>query len=298
MEHKSGYVNIVGNPNVGKSTLMNALMGERMSIITHKPQTTRHRLLGIWNDDNHQIVFSDTPGFVENPAYRMHEFMNKFSLSAFEDADLVIFMTDMQELIKKDTALVKALKKVKAPVFLLVNKIDLSKQEAVLALLEKWKAEVDFKEVFAISALNEFGIGNLLEKIKEFLPDGPPYFPKDQLSDKPERFFASEIIREKILLLYKEEIPYSCEVEIEEFKHQKHGEREILHIHGIINVSRRTQKAIILGKQGHAIKKLGILARKEMELFFGNDVFLKLYVKMKENWRDDERMLKQFGYNR
>ena len=295
--HKSGFVNIIGNPNVGKSSLMNKLVGERMSIITHKPQTTRHRILGIVNDDEYQIVFSDTPGYVNQPSYRMHKAMNRFVLGSFDDADVVLFMTDITESENKTDQIIQKLGSLNVPVFLVMNKIDISNQEDVNQKLEQLKAKFNFTETFAISALENFGIDLLLKKIISYLPEGPAFYPKDQLTDKPERFFVSEIIREKILTLYKEEIPYSCEVIIDEFKEMKREKGDIIHIHGTIYVSRKSQKAILIGKEGKAIKKLGTMARKDIEVFVDSPVFLQLYVKVKDNWRDDDRLLRHFGYN-
>lgn len=295
--HKSGFVNIIGRPNVGKSTLTNALVGERMSIITSKPQTTRHRIIGIINAEDHQIILSDTPGIVEDPSYRMHHAMNRFVQSTFEDADLMLLMTEIHEKYDADDATIERLKQVKAPVFLVINKIDQAKPEEILQMIEHWKERLDFAEIFPISALHQSNTDRLLEHIVKYLPEGPVYYPKDQFTDRPERFFTTEIIREKILEQYEQEIPYSVEVAIESFEDTttKSG-ADLARIRANIYVMRRTQKAILIGKGGEAIKKLGTEARKSLEVFLDRKVFLELYVKVKENWRDDDRFLKSFGY--
>ena len=294
--HRSGFVNIIGNPNVGKSTLMNALLGERMSIITHKPQTTRHRIIGIWNDDDYQIVFSDTPGIIEDPHYKMQESMNNYAFSTFEDADVMIYMTDVMEKQEITEKLHQRLTNLKVPIFLLVNKIDKSNQEKVMEVIEFWKVRLSISKVFPISALEKHGTDHVLSEIKDVLPEGPPYYPKDQLTDKSERFFVSEIIREKILELYHQEIPYSCEVIVVSFKEGESRSGKIIRISAEIYVSRKTQKSILIGKNGTMIKKLGTEARKSIETFLDEKVFLELRVKVKENWRDDERLLRHFGY--
>ena len=298
MIHRSGFVNIIGRPNVGKSTLMNALVGERMSIITNKPQTTRHRIIGLMSGKDFQIVFSDTPGIIEDPSYKMQETMNRFAHSTFEDADLMLFVTDVEEQYHKEDPIIQRLKSLKdIPLFLVINKTDLAKPEQVLQLIQQWNEWVPFTETFPIAALHKKNTDLLLEKILETLPEGPAYYPKDQLTDRPERFFVSEIIREKILELYDQEIPYSCEVAIEAFKEgttQKGA--PITRISAIIYVVRRTQKAIIIGKGGSAIKRLGMEARKSIEKWLEQKVFLELHVKVRENWRNDERSLKSFGY--
>ncbi|HHS95114.1 MAG TPA: GTPase Era [Phaeodactylibacter sp.] len=296
--HKSGFVNIIGRPNVGKSTLMNALVGERMSIITHKPQTTRHRIIGIVSDEDFQIVFSDTPGFITEPAYKMQEAMNRFVFSTFEDADIMIFVTDTIEQYEDDDQVISRLKKINIPLFLVINKIDLLKKpEEVLALIAKWNQRVPFTETIPISALKKNNTDTLLNLILERLPEGPVYYPKDQWTDKPERFFVSEIVREKILQLYKQEVPYSCEVIVEAFKEAKTNIGEpLVRIRAEIYVARKTQKSILIGKQGTAIKKLGMEARKGIEAFLKKKVFLELFVKVKEDWRNDEKSLKHFGY--
>ena len=295
--HKSGFVNIVGQPNVGKSTLMNALLGERMSIITSKPQTTRHRIIGLLNDENYQVVFSDTPGVINQPNYKMQEAMNSFVHTTFEDADIMLFVTDPFENYPHDAPIIKKMKHLEVPRFLVINKTDISDEQKVMELIKLWTERIPFEEVIPISALNKFNTDVLLQLILENLPAGPPYYPKDQLTDRPERFFISEIIREKILKQYKQEIPYSCEVIVDSFKETttKAGQ-PLVRIEAHIYVARQTQKSIIIGKGGSAIKKMGTAARGDMEKFLDKKVFLELFVKVKDNWRDDERMLKHFGY--
>ena len=295
--HKSGFVNIIGRPNVGKSTLMNALVGERMSIITHKPQTTRHRIIGIVSEEDYQIVFSDTPGIIQDHYYRMQEAMNSFVKSTFEDADIMLFVTEVNEKYADDDPIIDRLKKIDIPLFLVINKTDLAKPDETLTLIKEWNDRIAFAETIPISALRNNNIDTLLNTILNYLPEGPEYYPKDQLTDKPERFFVSEIIREKILLLYKQEIPYSCEVVVTEFKEEQttRGE-DMVRIFANIFVARKTQKSILIGKNGSAIKKLGTEARKDIETFFSKKVFLELFVKVKANWRDDESWLKRFGY--
>lgn len=296
--HKSGFVNIVGKPNVGKSTLMNALVGERMSIITNKPQTTRHRIIGILSGDDYQIVFSDTPGIIDSPSYKMHQKMNSFVNTTFEDADLMLFVTEKDEKYKADDPIIEKLKAVEVPLFLVINKVDLAKPEEVIELIQFWNDLVPFKETIPISALNKDNTETLFELIKKYLPEGPEYYPKDQLTDRPERFFVSEIIREKILLLYQQEIPYSCEVAVESFKETTTNSGEpLVRISALIFVGRKTQKPIIIGKGGTSIKKLGSEARKDIEKFLEQKVFLELHVKVKDNWRDSDNLLKSFGYS-
>jgi GTP-binding protein Era len=295
--HKSGFVNIIGTPNVGKSTLMNALMEDRLSIITSKPQTTRHRILGIMSDEDYQIVFSDSPGLIDDPAYELQNRMNKFAYSSLEDADVILFVIDLFEQYEGDEIIISSLKKATVPILLIINKIDLEKNEEVDKLIEKWKCIIDFEKIIPISALNNEGIIPLKNKIIDLLPEGPTYFPKDQLTDKPERFFVSEMIREGILQHYKQEIPYSCEVMVEEFKEEISKSGPILRIRAVIYVDRKSQKSIIIGKGGKAIKKLGITTRESIERFFNTKVFLDLYVTVKEGWRDKDRELKNFGYN-
>ena len=291
MTHKAGFVNIIGNPNVGKSTLMNALVGEKLSIITSKAQTTRHRILGIVNDDDYQIIFSDTPGIIQ-PAYQLQESMMDFVKSAFEDADVLIYMVEVGEKELKNEAFFNKIIHSKIPVILLLNKIDTSNQDDVQEKLDYWKEKVPNASVFIISALEKFNVQNVFYKIIEMLPEAPPYYPKDQLTDKPERFFVNEKIREKILLHYKKEIPYSVEVETESFIENE----EIIKIRSVIMVERDTQKGIIIGHKGAAIKRVGSEARKDLEYFFGKKVYLDLFVKVNKNWRNDKNQLKRFGY--
>ncbi len=292
MEHKAGYVNIIGNPNVGKSTLMNALVGERLSIITSKAQTTRHRILGIVNDDEHQIIFSDTPGVID-PAYKLQENMMDFVHGAFQDADILIYMVETGEKELKDIKLFERLQNTDIPLLLLLNKIDTAEQDFVKEQIAIWKERLPKAEIHPISALNKFNLDLVMDRIKELLPVSPPYFEKDALTDKSERFFVGETIREKILKYYKKEIPYSVEVEVEEF----FEEEEIIKIRAIINVSRESQKGIIIGHKGRALKKVGTLARRDMETFFQKKIFLDLYVKVNKDWRNDDKQLKRFGYN-
>ena len=292
MGHKSGFVNIIGNPNVGKSTLMNALVGEKLSIITAKAQTTRHRILGIVNHDDYQIVFSDTPGIIK-PAYELQSSMMDFVKSALDDADILIYMVEVGEKELKNEAFFQKIIHSEIPVILLLNKIDTSSQEVVEQKVNYWKEKVPNALVFVISALEKFNIDSLFEKIVTLLPEAPPYYPKDQLTDKPERFFVNEKIREKILIHYKKEIPYSVEVETEEFVE----EDTIVRIRSVIMVERETQKGIIIGHKGTAIKRVGAEARKDLEKFFEKKVFIELYVKVNKNWRSDKNQLKRFGYN-
>jgi GTP-binding protein Era len=292
MTHKAGFVNIIGNPNVGKSTLMNALVGERLSIITSKAQTTRHRILGIVNGDNFQIVFSDTPGIIK-PAYDLQESMMNFVKSAFDDADVLIYMVEIGEKELKDEAFFQKITHSKVPVLLLINKIDKSSQEEVEEKLAYWQEKVPNANIYLISALEKFGIEGILDKIIEILPTSPAFYPKDQLTDKPERFFVNECIREKILMHYKKEIPYAVEIETEEF----FEDEKIIKIRAIIMVERETQKGIIIGHKGSALKRVGIEARKDLEKFFDKKIFLDLYVKVNKNWRNDSKQLRRFGYN-
>ncbi len=292
MKHKSGFVNIVGNPNVGKSTLTNKLVGERLSIITSKAQTTRHRILGIVNEDDYQIVISDTPGVLK-PNYKLQESMLKFSKTALQDADIIIYMTDVVEKIDKNNDFLESVKKTKSPVILVINKIDESNSEQLDELVSRWKEELPNAEIFPMSALHGFNTDNLLTRIKELLPEGEPYYDKEALTDKPTRFFISEIIREKILLYYQKEIPYSVEVEVEEFKESE----EQINIRAVIHVARESQKGIIIGHKGSALKKTGTMARKDMEKFLDKKVFLQLFVKVTKDWRDKDINLKGFGYD-
>jgi GTP-binding protein Era len=293
-KHYSGFVNIIGRPNVGKSTLMNALVGERMSIITNKPQTTRHRIVGIVNDETHQVVFSDTPGFIKDPSYGMQEHMNSFVNSTFKDGDVMMVVIDVTDRYDAENPLFQKLKKVELPLFLVINKVDLVDDATLLQKIEDWKEVADFTEIVPISALNKAGTVNLYNLILKYIPEGPAYYPKEQFTDRPERFFVSEIIREKILLLYHQEIPYSCEVIVDSFKEDEH--KKLVRIHATIYVSRKSQKGIIIGNRGSAIKQLGIDARKDIEKFLDSRVYLELYVKIRDNWRDDDKMLKSFGY--
>ena len=291
MEHKAGFVNIIGNPNVGKSTLMNALMGEKISIITHKAQTTRHRILGILNEEDYQIVFSDTPGIIK-PAYKLQESMMNFVHSAFKDADVLIYLVEIGERALKDEAFFEKIKNTKIPLLLLVNKIDLSQQEEVEKQINHWKEQVPNAEILPISALNKFNMDKIKERILELLPISPPFYDKDAITDKPKRFFVSESIREKILKHYKKEVPYSVEVEVEEFEDKE----DIIRIRAIIYVLRESQRGIIIGHKGAGIKRIGTEARRELERFFDKKIFLETVVKVKKNWRNDERQLKSFGY--
>jgi len=291
MEHKAGFVNIIGNPNVGKSTLMNVLMGEKISIITHKAQTTRHRILGILNEEDYQIVFSDTPGIIK-PAYKLQESMMNFVHSAFKDADVLIYLVEIGERELKDKVFFEKIKNTEIPLLLLINKIDLAEQKEVEKQINHWKERVPNAEILPISALNKFNIDKILERIIELLPVSPAYYDKDAITDKPKRFFVSESIREKILKHYKKEVPYSVEVEVEEFE----DEKDIIRIRAIIFVMRESQKGIIIGHRGAGIKRIGTEARRDLERFFDKKIFLETVVKVKKNWRDDYRQLKSFGY--
>ena len=289
--HKAGFVNIVGNPNVGKSTLMNVLVGERVSIATFKAQTTRHRIMGIYNTDDYQIVFSDTPGVVK-PSYKMQEYMLEFSKSALVDADIILYVTDVVENIEKNLDFIDKVNKSDIPVLLVINKIDLTTQEKLEALFDKWKSLIPRAEIFPLSATENFNVDNLYKRIVELLPEGEPFFPKDELTDLPSRFFVNEIIREKILQYYDKEVPYSVEVEVEEFKEDD----KRINIMAVIYVERSSQKGIIIGSQGEALKKVGTQARLDIEAFFGKKVFLNLYVKVLKDWRNKDSELKNFGY--
>ncbi|WP_369997677.1 GTPase Era [Winogradskyella sp.] len=290
--HKAGFVNIIGNPNVGKSTLMNAFVGEKLSIITSKAQTTRHRILGIVNGEDFQMVLSDTPGIIK-PAYELQTSMMDFVKSAFEDADVLIYMVEIGEKELKDEAFFKRITNSKIPVLLLLNKIDKSNQEQMEEQSELWQNKVPNAEFFPISATEGFNVQNVFNRIIELLPESPPFYPKDQLTDKPERFFVNEAIREKILMHYKKEIPYAVEVDTEEF----FEEDDIIRMRSVIMVERETQKGIIIGHKGAAIKRVGVEARKDLEKFFGKQVHLELYVKVNKNWRSDQKQLRRFGYN-
>ena len=290
--HKAGFVNIVGNPNVGKSTLMNVLVGERVSIATFKAQTTRHRIMGIYNTEDMQIVFSDTPGVLK-PTYKLQESMLNFSNSALTDADVLIYVTDVVEKADKNSEFVEKVKKQTAPVLLLINKIDLSNQEDLVKLVEEWKELIPQAEIIPISATSKFNVDYVMKRVKDLLPDSPPYFDKDQWTDKPARFFVNEIIREKILLYYDKEIPYSVEVVVEQFKE----DAKKIHIHAVIYVERDSQKGIIIGKQGKALKKVATEARRDLERFFGKTIFLETYVKVDKDWRSSDKELRNFGYH-
>jgi len=290
-KHKAGFVNIVGNPNVGKSTLMNALVGEKLSIITSKAQTTRHRILGIINGDDFQVVLSDTPGIIK-PAYKLQESMMDFVKNAFEDADILLYMIEIGEKTLKDETLFKKIQMSKVPVLLLINKIDLSDQAKLEDQVMYWTEQLPKAEIFPISALQNFNVTEVLNRIISLLPESPPFFPKDQLTDKPERFFVNEAIREKILKHYKKEIPYSVEIVTEEF----FEEEKIIRIRSIILVERETQKGILIGHKGSALKRVGVEARKDLEAFFEKQVYLELVVKVAKNWRNTPGQLRRFGY--
>ena len=290
--HKAGFVNIVGNPNVGKSTLMNSLVGERISIITSKAQTTRHRIMGIVNTEDMQIVYSDTPGVLV-PNYKLQESMLNFSQSALLDADILLYVTDVVESPTKNQSFLDKVAKESVPVLVVINKVDLLQNQAALeALVEEWKRLLPKAEIIPVSAQYKFNLDNLLRRIEELLPPSPPFFEKDALTDKPARFFVTEIIREKILLTYDKEIPYACEVAVEQFKEEEGR----IHIMAVIYVERDSQKGIVIGKGGAALKKVGTLARKDIEAFFDKKVFLELYVKVEKDWRSRENKLKGFGY--
>lgn len=290
--HKSGFVNIIGNPNVGKSTLMNALVGERLSIITSKAQTTRHRILGIVSDEDYQIIFSDTPGIIK-PAYELQESMMDFVKTAFDDADILIYMVEIGEKILKDEKFFEKIRNAKIPVLLLLNKIDLSDQEKVKEQINFWMEQLPNAEILPISALEKFNIETIFNRIVELLPEGPAYYPKDQLTDKTERFFVNETIREKILIHYKKEVPYSVEVDTEEFLESD----TLIRIRSVIMVERETQKGILIGHKGEALKRVGKEARKDLETFFQKKIFLELYVKVNKDWRNDTKQLRRFGYH-
>ena len=290
--HKAGFVNIIGNPNVGKSTLMNAFVGEKLSIITSKAQTTRHRILGIVNGDDFQLVLSDTPGIIK-PLYELQSSMMHFVKSAFEDADIIIYMVEIGEKSLKDDIFFKKITSTKTPVILLLNKIDTSDQEILEKQAELWQSKVPNAEFYPISALTGFNVKNVFNRLIELLPKSPPFYPKDQLTDKPERFFVNEKIREKILMYYKKEIPYAVEVETEEFFEKE----KIIRIRSVIMVERETQKGILIGHKGKALKRVGVEARKDLEQFFEKKIHVELYVKVNKNWRSNPRQLKRFGYD-
>ncbi len=292
MSHKAGFVNIIGNPNVGKSTLMNAFVGERLSIITSKAQTTRHRILGIVNGDDFQVILSDTPGIIK-PAYEMQKSMMDFVKSAFEDADVLIYMVEIGEKELKDEDFFKKIIHAKIPVLLLLNKIDKSNQEQLDEQIDLWKDKVPNAEIYPISALENFNVKEVFARILELLPESPAYYPKDALTDKPERFFVNETIREKILLNYDKEIPYAVEIETEEFLEDE----KIIRIRSVIMVERDTQKGIIIGHKGEALKRVGMQARQDLEKFFGKQIHIEMFVKVNKDWRSNQFQLRRFGYN-
>lgn len=291
MSHKAGFVNIIGNPNVGKSTIMNALVGERLSIITSKMQTTRHRIKGIVNGDDFQIVYSDTPGILK-PGYKLQETMMKFVETALDDADIILYVTDVKEDPAKNSDYVAKVKKAGVHLIVLINKIDLSNQEEVIRLFDYWSGVFPEAAIFPVSAKVKFNLTPVFDRILEWLPENPPYFPKDELTDRSERFFMQEIIREKILINYQQEIPYAVEVEVEEFI----TDGDLLRIRGVIYVERDSQKGIIIGKGGLALRRVGTMARQEAEEFFGRKIFLELYVKVAKEWRENEGTISRFGY--
>ncbi len=292
IKHKAGFVNIIGNPNVGKSTLMNAFVGEKLSIITSKAQTTRHRILGIVNGDDFQVILSDTPGIIK-PAYELQSSMMNFVRSAFEDADILLYMVEIGEKALKDEAFFEKIKNSKIPILLLLNKIDTTTQEELEEQVQYWQEMLPTVELHPISALSNFNVKSVFNRIIELLPDAVAYYPKDQLTDKPERFFVNETIREKILIHYKKEIPYAVEIDTEEF----FEDENIIRMRSVIMVERDSQKGIIIGHKGSALKRVGVEARKDLEKFFGKQVHLELYVKVNKNWRNDARQLKRFGYS-
>lgn len=290
--HKAGFVNIVGNPNVGKSTLMNLLVGERISIATFKAQTTRHRIMGILNTEDAQIVFSDTPGVLK-PNYKLQEAMLRFSRSALRDADVLLYVTDMVESPEKNSDFIAEVRKLDVPVLVLINKIDLADQQQLIKKVEQWHEIIPEAEILPISAIAKFNVDTVMKRVMELLPDSPPYFEKDALTDKPARFFVTEIIREKILLHYDKEIPYVCEAAVEHFKEDESK----IYIKAIIYVERESQKGIIIGHEGSALKKVATDARRELEKFFGKRIFLEIYVKVDKDWRNNDRQLRRFGYD-
>ena len=289
--HKAGFVSIIGKPNVGKSTLMNVMVGERLSIITSKAQTTRHRIMGILNGENFQLIYSDTPGIIQ-PKYELHQSMMRFVHTSLEDADIILFVTDIYEKHDEEE-IVQRLLKTEIPILLLINKIDQASSDDVLSKIAYWKDKLPAKEIVPISALEKKGTDKVFELIMQYLPEHPAYYDKDELTDKPERFFAAEIVREKIFQLYKKEVPYSCEVVVEEFKEDE----QIIRIRADINVERKSQKGIIIGHKGEMLKKVGTLARKDMEEFFAKKVHVELYVRVNENWRTSAKALNRFGYS-
>jgi len=290
-KHKAGFVSIIGKPNVGKSTLMNAMMGEKLAITTSKAQTTRHRIMGILSDENYQMVYSDTPGIIK-PGYELHKRMMDFVRTSLQDADIILFVTDIYEKYDEEE-IIQKLRKIKTPIFLVINKVDIAKQKDILEKIEYWKETLEHvAEIFAVSALEKFNIDAVFEKLLAYLPEHPPYFPKDEMTDRPERFFVSEMIREKIFLNYKKEVPYSCEVVVKEFKE----EETIIRIHVDILVERKSQKGILIGKGGTKLKKVGTEARLDLEKFFGKKIFLAQYVKIEPDWRHKKAKLEALGY--
>ncbi|HHL57340.1 MAG: GTPase Era [Bacteroidetes bacterium] len=292
MSHKAGFVNIIGYPNVGKSTLMNALVGEKLSIITSKAQTTRHRIMGIVNGDDFQIIYSDTPGIIKDPSYKMHEFMNQYIETALLDADVMLLIHESGQQFM-DEGIISRIKKAEVPVVVIINKIDLTGQELVVTEMSEWKSKLPNAEIIPVSALRTFNIPKVFDVILSLLPENPPFFPKDELTDRSVRFFVSEIIREKVFLNYRKEIPYSVEVIVDEYKE----EPKLVRISTTVYVERESQKAIILGHMGKSIKKVGTEARKDIEEFIGSKVFLEITVKVNKDWREKENMLKRFGYD-
>jgi len=292
MLHKAGFVNIIGYPNVGKSTLMNALVGEKLSIITSKAQTTRHRIMGIVNGDDFQIIYSDTPGIIKDPSYKMHEFMNQYIETALLDADVMLLIHESGQQFM-DEGIISRIKKAEVPVVVIINKIDLTGQELVVTEMSEWKSKLPNAEIIPVSALRTFNIPKVFDVILSLLPENPPFFPKDELTDRSVRFFVSEIIREKVFLNYRKEIPYSVEVIVDEYKE----EPKLVRISTTVYVERESQKAIILGHMGKSIKKVGTEARKDIEEFIGSKVFLEITVKVNKDWREKENMLKRFGYD-
>jgi len=292
MNHKAGFVNIVGSPNVGKSTLMNALVGDNLSIITSRAQTTRQRIMGMVNEEGFQIIFSDTPGIIR-PKYKLQESMVRYITTAMEDADILIYMTDIKDHPGRNEEFLKDIAEIQIPVLLVLNKIDLSNEETVLGLSKTWKTVLPDAEIHLISALEKFNTDPLLSRIVSLLPEHPPYYPKEQITDRSERFFASEMIREKILLSYYQEIPYSVQIEIDRFKE----EEKIIRISALIYVTRESQKAILIGKKGASLKKVATEARLDMEKFFEKKIFLEIFIKVKKDWRNNERLLREWGYS-
>lgn len=294
--HKSAFVNIIGLPNVGKSSLLNALLGDKMVIVSHKPQTTRHRIFGIMNGEDYQVVFSDTPGIIREESYKMQKAMNDAAFSVFQDSDILLFVIDASDPQLPEEVINHKVQHLDVPVILVLNKIDLIDHETYLELVEKFKGAFEWKEIIGTSTITNAGISELKQSILDNLEEGPAYYPKDQLSDRPERFFISELIRENLFLLYHQEIPYSTEVAVTQFKESEKNGAPFVHIYAMIFCMRRSQKGILLGKNGSAIKQLGIQSRKSIEEYLGKKIYLELHVKIKEKWRDDDSLLKSFGY--